>query len=733
MNAGRKMLTAGALATLCAACVPVDEGRIVAAKHFDAPKEWAPIPVMGRDLYLLYGKGYAKINRDNPGLAMFEHPWLEVQCPFHPSTYKALETLTPEKEKWLKFPAKISEVLDPQRWHLAGMLKEFEEQYPGHPFSIVFWGSRPICKLDETYDTDKQDFAEWRKKHPGFHSFVAFDEYDNDQNGFVWQIEQVKDPVRKADLVRQYPLENQPEVYLKWTDKNYGKTKSFHFGSSELYGLWSVNLATGHDIARKGVKFLFYEAEHGSTASPWRWGGMYARGASRQFRIPLGWYGAIFTNNSVTRDKHERHDGMLCWPNPDQKTPKMNIGASRSLIRRNLRYGYFIGGINFCMECSSGCVGAIGDDGTSWKLSPIGEDLNYIFAWNKKHDRGVSYTPVVMLTSITEDYQRQGYTPKNRDKVSQSAFLHTLVPTTGIRDRQIYCNPETGFEGNMWNSEFGELNDVLCPDAGQPADEFLAALSTYPAAFLIGHHNPNTADIAAISTYVSGGGTLFCSYDQVCDGLVGEGAAGVRFGDEKASGGKLLLDENNAKVEEFKDAYSFHKGTPTTAAPLLKDELGNVVAYVNPCGKGRVVTVTCGRMLPDEMFPLKMDWWNDKRASTTVASGERTFPIVHYLLKRVQKDVMPIAVEGDIQWGLNKTAKGWMLWLINNNGIIKYALEPEEFDLTKTATVTVDLKSLKGCDVTDITGLEKSIPVEVKDGKFTVAVKPGENRQLAIE
>ncbi len=30
MNAGRKMLTAGALATLCAACVPVDEGRIVA-------------------------------------------------------------------------------------------------------------------------------------------------------------------------------------------------------------------------------------------------------------------------------------------------------------------------------------------------------------------------------------------------------------------------------------------------------------------------------------------------------------------------------------------------------------------------------------------------------------------------------------------------------------------------------------------------------------------------------
>ena len=54
---------------------------------------------------------------------------------------------------------------------------------------------------------------------------------------------------------------------------------------------------------------------------------------------------------------------------------------------------------------------------------------------------------------------------------------------------------------------------------------------------------------------------------------------------------------------------------------------------------------------------------------------------------------MPVRVEGDIQWGCNLTKSGWLVWLINNKGVRKFVNEPEEFDMSKTATVKVTCKA----------------------------------------
>ena len=56
-------------------------------------------------------------------------------------------------------------------------------------------------------------------------------------------------------------------------------------------------------------------------------------------------------------------------------------------------------------------------------------------------------------------------------------------------------------------------------------------------------------------------------------------------------------------------------------------------------------------------------------------------------------ETMPVSVDGDIQWGVNKTEKGWLVYLINNTGVIKFSDEPEEYDLSKTARVTVRRKA----------------------------------------
>ena len=77
------------------------------------------------------------------------------------------------------------------------------------------------------------------------------------------------------------------------------------------------------------------------------------------------------------------------------------------------------------------------------------------------------------------------------------------------------------------------------------------------------------------------------------------------------------------------------------------------------------------------------------------------------LLLKIQDETMPVNVTGDIQWGVNKTSKGWLVYLINNKGVVKFCDEPEEFDMSRTARVAVTMKA---------TGETRT--VEIKPGDF---------------
>ena len=63
------------------------------------------------------------------------------------------------------------------------------------------------------------------------------------------------------------------------------------------------------------------------------------------------------------------------------------------------------------------------------------------------------------------------------------------------------------------------------------------------------------------------------------------------------------------------------------------------------------------------------------------------------LLLKIQDETMPVSVVGDIQWGVNKTSKGWLVWMINNKGVVKFSDEPEEFRKERTAHVVATFKA----------------------------------------
>jgi hypothetical protein len=145
-----------------------------------------------------------------------------------------------------------------------------------------------------------------------------------------------------------------------------------------------------------------------------------------------------------------------------------------------------------------------------------------------------------------------------------------------------------GEQGCLYNSEFGGMFDVLCPDSGQDSARFARALSRYRHVLLVSEKfNREKFDTAALAEF------------------------------EKAGG----------KVHRYPSA------------------------------------------------------------------GCDTKEKLRELLLKIQAETMPVSVTGDIQWGVNRTSKGYLVYLINNKGVKSYFGEPEEFIEERTAKVTVKIKA----------------------------------------
>jgi hypothetical protein len=59
------------------------------------------------------------------------------------------------------------------------------------------------------------------------------------------------------------------------------------------------------------------------------------------------------------------------------------------------------------------------------------------------------------------------------------------------------------------------------------------------------------------------------------------------------------------------------------------------------------------------------------------------------LFARIQKERLPVQVDGNCLYGVNQTAGGYLIWIFNNDGVEKYCDEPERFDMSRTTAATV--------------------------------------------
>lgn len=738
----RKLVLGGGV--VCLAWAASAE-RLVVREGYDQPASWAARPFRGRDFFPLLSDVYwAQVGATNapPDCSVYRECGLRVVGSLPPG----VNDLVPASgaDGYARLLSEDARRKTPYRlWDFfaaRGGAETADRLYgidwADRPFLLNLRGERPAFRLNARYPlADRDDFARFKAAHPNYMGNYAMMEFDSDSSYYFIGFGKTADGAALTRLQQAYPCTFwdyacNTDIFDVWLEEAYRRSREFYFGDDRHWGFSSGVPGLVPLYARAGFKGVCYEATTQGARASWRFAAAFLRGAARQFGISYGWYTANFYDGyrrGAAPDARPTAGENAFGPVKGYPFFGLNRGASFDLIDRQNAYGWLIGAryvepenwYHYHMQ-------PVERDGLREHVpSRAAKDFQALYDLSKREDRGVAYAPLALLMPIHERVLNTGDVDLFRG-FRQAAPLLTLVPACPIDDFR-----RQGIEGGFYNSEFGEMFDVVCPDATSDVAATLAALRPYKAAALFGRFRLKNLAPAAFTRYAEEGGTLFVSEDYVGEGIVEAKAAGVTFPGKKVFGsGDWLVDDRGHRLP-LKAPYVWKAGEPTTARVLWTDEKGVPVAYENRVGKGKVITIAATGMLPDG--------WNyawgipDPQRHTAefgkIYRGEATFEVMRAVFRRVQEETMPFAVAGDIHFGVNRTKRGWLVWLFNNKGVTNYLDEAPVIDAACDATVAVSAR----VPFKTVREIRFGASVRTDGEAFSVTVPAGSWRAYAVE
>jgi len=252
------------------------------------------------------------------------------------------------------------------------------------------------------------------------------------------------------------------------------------------------------------------------------------------------------------------------------------------------------------------------------------------------------------------------------------------------------------YSPNLHNSALGDIFDVAFANApsGLISKELL---EKYAVTMLLDDMSTSFGLTARLKRYVRDGGTLVINSAQCRHGL----------DDERFLGLRLLPTWTEAEDMRIRQI------AVTDAKPLVVSESGLPLVTRNVFGNGNVIVTTPYFMLLKE-----------KKAAS---------PLIAEILARLQAEVLPIKVQGDIQFLFNRLRNGvWKVVLINNKGVLNLPESPVETrDHSYDAEVRITAPS--GTHAAEIMAAA-DIVESVADGRkvFTLQVPAGEVRIVDV-
>jgi hypothetical protein len=377
----------------------------------------------------------------------------------------------------------------------------------------------------------------------------------------------------------------------------------------------------------------------------------FIRGASREYGgRPWGASVSNSYRNAEADMRLPEKGAAITWSKNGVATGP-DCGHSASLEFR-LEMAAHLSGATFMHHAADGSNGSIFAKETAggrFEVSDFGKSMAAWFDYSRKYpDRGIPYTPIAFLVDPEQGWRPRenifGIWPRERADLSMEAIFAHVFPYTGL-----------DFErGYLTAGPYGDVFDVLTAETSPQI------LQAYPVIWPVGRLRPKPAQALALQEYVRSGGILVI--DTAIEDLFPADFVGARFKDRYAYGNQIQTALDS--IAPF--------GAPYRYKPMWMLRGSEPLAYT------------------DDGAPLAV--WRREGNGIVIASGtqnwadeaNRALPLVPALLKSLVQAFVPIRVEGNAEMMLSRTSTGWIVGLINNNGVFKAPTTPAEIDANAT-------------------------------------------------
>lgn len=416
-----------------------------------------------------------------------------------------------------------------------------------------------------------------------------------------------------------------------------------------------------HALTDWGVKLVGME-----TAAVMPMTGMriaFTRGAARQSGGAFLYYHAPnFGDTATTFTKAQNFAGPDFFYH-SRYGPSM--GPSLSWYRKSYFLYYMSGASAIYLEQGSDQFFKPGPGDNPFQLNPLGRITDEFMRFAEKHpDRGTPYTPIAFVLDPAHGFEMTDY-PQWPFEVSQidrsDRALRELFGVAYYPGLVVEGEPAMADRQPFVAGVFGDIFDVLTTAATD--------FSGYRVVVLGGRAEWNQS----LDKYIRDGGTVVLNAAQIRN--VPEALLGVRLTNATAEADTARCLSNGEDARDLNgQLFRYEKVELKSATTLIAAANGDPLVTVNKVGKGTIVFSA----LPD-----------------LLGVDERVTPFAAHMLAHVFADATPVQVRGDVEYLINRGDKGWIVTLLNNNGVYKSQQGMAQVDRNAYVNVSIGLRAEK--------------------------------------
>lgn len=489
------------------------------------------------------------------------------------------------------------------------------------------------------------------------------------------------------------------------------------------------NMAFAPLLSEWGCQTLGYEsASITSSVLGMRWA--FMRGVARQGGHQTATYRSCNFGDSATMFSNV---GSYHTPqNIFDNYYSVYSGAGMTWYKMDLWYQYMAGSSIFYHEQGfdefwrPGGTTAAGVHDV--ELSPKGKLVDrFLRTTAAEPDRGHPYTPVALLVDYAHGWEPAPYWPNSfknyhadserflfgdHERMLEEYFWTAFHPIGSEGEK-----PTTGTNEVFLPSVFGDIFDVIC---ATPNMKRWQTIDSYPVVIAAGEIELSEPEGKRLAEYIEKGGTLLVADAQ----LTGPGVAALK------------LPATGAVAED--DGFSWHVGKVDLAKLGAKDALPNTIASqrfrFKPIQKGSEPQRLLAEATTGQPFCVSIDRGQGRLVYLSVPHGlgidRRAIPAVPQLFAHLTRGLMPIEVEGDVEWLVNRTQTGWLVTLLNPAGQQKpqQGITPTDYRENRRVVIQAKQPIKSARD-----RLQPDEKFEPKENKLTLDVLAGSVRLMELK